>query len=79
MPRGIRKNGQFAIKVWVPDGPTLEWFSTRDLDCEKWCKSVRIYANELLRIADMKERRAEAASLANAERAVAPAASEAQD
>ena len=78
MPRGIRKNGQFVIKVWVPNGPTLEWCTTRDLSCAEWCKSITVYANELLRIADMKDRRAKAEESTEAERAVTPSASEAQ-
>lgn len=55
MPRGKRKNGQFAFKIWVPDGPILEWYSTQDLTPAEWSDSVRKWTNELLRIAERVE------------------------
>lgn len=40
MPKGKPKRGQFAFKVWFPEGGSLSVSSTRDQPAATWCDEI---------------------------------------
>ncbi len=48
MPRGVRKNGQFAIKLWWPGGGRFEVHTFRDLSPREFHEAM-VYELDVLR------------------------------
>ena len=57
MPRGKPKRGQFAFKLWFPDGSSINSLfleSYRDLTPEEWRTAVMDQVKHVLRLIEPK-------------------------